>query len=345
MHAPRILALLLLLAWPRLAGAGFFSPGEETLMQEVADKGWIVFASRADQEDWDLFAMWPNGTQLPPLTRTPEWHEILPRVSPDGTRILYRRLARAEPVDNNRHGQQGVLVVARADGSEPRVLGGEGEHAWASWSPDGKTLATLGLKGIAFVDVETGAVLRTVPRGGMFQQLTWSPDGKALSGVSNGFGTSWSVAVMDAATGKARAVSREDCCTPDWFPDGRQVVFSNRRESIRILGGYGWTELWRGDADGNSRLVYAEEGRHVYGGHVSPDGRYALFTGNAQEDGDAANRGAPMQLLRLSDTPMIGGDSPRMLKAHPGAKRGPVIDLPPGWEPCWTAHELPLPVK
>jgi len=35
------------------------------------------------------------------------------------------------------------------------------------------------------------------------------------------------------------------------------------------------------DADGeNRRLVYAEDGRHVYGGHVSPDGKYLLFTGN-----------------------------------------------------------------
>jgi hypothetical protein len=58
-------------------------------------------------------------------------------------------------------------------------------------------------------------------------------------------------------------------------------------------------------ADGTTRqLVYGEDGRHVYGGHVSPDGRYVLFTGNMQEDGDPANGGAPMGLMRLRDAPI-----------------------------------------
>ena len=51
---------------------------------------------------------------------------------------------------------------------------------------------------------------------------------------------------------------------------------------------------WLGaDAEGKSRqLVYGEDGRHVYGGHVSPDGKYVLFTGNVEEDGDPGNAGA-----------------------------------------------------
>ncbi len=42
---------------------------------------------------------------------------------------------------------------------------------------------------------------------------------------------------------------------------------------------------------------------------ISPDGRYVLFTGNMQEDGDPGNAGAPMGLMRLSDAPIIGGES------------------------------------
>jgi len=39
--------------------------------------------------------------------------------------------------------------------------------------------------------------------------------------------------------------------------------------------------------------VYAEEGRHIYGGCLSPDSQYLLFTGNKEEDGDSWNAGSP----------------------------------------------------
>jgi hypothetical protein len=81
------------------------------------------------------------------------------------------------------------------------------------------------------------------------------------------------------------------------------------------------------DAEGKSRrLVYGEDGRHVYGGHVSPDGKYVLFTGNMQEDGDPGHAGAPMGLMRLSDAPLIGGASRSCAAALGGD--GPVLTLP-----------------
>jgi hypothetical protein len=87
------------------------------------------------------------------------------------------------------------------------------------------------------------------------------------------------------------------------------------------------------------RLVYGEDGRHVYGGHVSPDGGM-LFTGNMREDGDPANAGAPMGLMRLADAPIIGGESRELRALHPKVQDGPVLELPIGWEPCWTFAEL-----
>ena len=137
-------------------------------------------------------------------------------------------------------------------------------------------------------------------------------------------------------------VSKVDCCTPDWFPDGGQLIFSSRPPGQKGNRGQGWTQLWMADADGrNRRLIYGEEGRHIYGGHISPDGRYALFTGNPQEDGDPQHGGAPMGLVRLSDAPIIGGESKELRALHPSAKRGPALVLPTGWEPCWTFSESP----
>lgn len=324
-----------------LAGSARGEDAGSALRREVARLGWIVFGARGTAGDWDLFACRPDGSQLRPVTTTPAWNEFNPQVSRDGRRLLYRRVPRDETIDNNHHGTQGTLVVARGDGSGPEVLGREGEFPWASWGSDGRQIATLTVRGIVFVDVETRKPLRRLDRRGFFQQLTWSPDGRWLVGVANSFGTSWSIARIDAATGAASAVNRLDCCTPDWFPGSDRVIFSWRPPGQQANRGYGWTQLWSADATGSARsLVYAEDGRHVYGGNVSPDGKYVLFTGNMREDGDPQHAGSPMGLVRLSDTPVIVGVYPELRALYPNAGTGPVLTLPTGWEPCWTSAEL-----
>ncbi len=326
------------------ASASEFSPDVAELAREVREKGWIVFSARSEAGDWDLFVMRPDGSEKRNLTKTPEWNEAAPQFSRDGVRLLYRRLSREETIDGNRYGEQGALVIANSDSSRARVVGGEGEFSWASWSPDGREIACLSIKGISFVDPENGKIARSLPRNGFFQQMTWSPDGKWLAGVSNSFGTGWSVARMDAVSGAAAAVSKVDCCTPDWFPDPKRMIYSSRSPGQKGNGGQGWTQLWMADADGgNAHLIYGEDGRHIYGGHVSPDGLYVLFTGNPKEDGDPQHGGAPMGLMRLSDAPIVTGESKELRALHPKAKTGPVLTLPAGWEPCWTFNEKSAP--
>ena len=314
----------------------------QRLAGEVRSLGWIVFAAHSERGDWDLFLCRPDGSHVRNITQTPADNEFAPQFSRDGGRLLYRRMPRKETIDHNHHGTQCQLVFSNSDGSNPQAFGGAGEYPWASWSPDGKQIACLSIEGVSFIDLATKQVLRKWDRKGFFQQLTWSPDGKWLCGVANAYGAGWSIARMDAATGAANAVNRVDCCTPDWFPDSRRVIFSWRPPGQGANKGYGWTQLWMADAEGKSRsLVYGEDGRHVYGGHVSPDGKYVLFTGNVQEDGDPGHGGAPMGLMRLSDAPLIGGASPELRKLHPEVGDGPGLTLPVGWEPCWTFSEVP----
>ncbi|MCI0534439.1 MAG: hypothetical protein L0Z50_04360 [Verrucomicrobiales bacterium] len=341
MRRPLLVAISLLLSFPTLAGADEDLSEVVRLADEIRGKGWIVFPARSEQGDWDLFLMRPDGSKRRALTQTPEWNEAAPQFSRDGSRLLYRRLKRAETIEGNRYGEQGAPVVANSDGTGVRALGEDGQLPWASWSSDGREIATLSVKGIAFVDLASRQVRRTLPRRGFYQQLTWSPDGQWLCGVANSFGTGWSVARMNVATGEASAINRVDCCTPDWFPDSKRVIFSWRPPGQKGNGGQGWTQLWMADAEGKSRqLVYGEDGRHVYGGQVSPDGRYVLFTGNLREDGDPENAGAPMGLMRLSDAPIIGGESKALRAFHSKAKDGPVLTLPAGWEPSWTYAEI-----
>ena len=282
---------------PVADGPNSLDPRSVVLAREVHEKGWIVFGGRNPEGDWDLYTMRPDGSDIRNLTNTPDANEGLPRFSPDGTRILYRRIPIGERFDNNRHGMQGELVIMNSDGSGTKVLGKDGAFPWASWSPDGRRLACLSARGIDFYDIATKTSQAHLNRKGTYQQMIWSPDGKWLTGVANSYDTGWSVVRMEVATGVVNPVSKVDCCTPDWFPDSATIIFSNRAHD--------WTQLWMADGQGKDRrLVLAEDGRHIYGGCVSPDGNYVLFTGNKEEDGDPKNAGrshGSAQVARCSD--------------------------------------------
>ena len=144
---------------------------------------------------------------------------------------------------------------------------------------------------------------------------------------------------MNIKTGQRNVVSKFRNCTPDWFPDSKRVIFSNRSAG---QSGYGWTQLWMADAAGKGRkFVYGEDGRHIYGGALSPDGKYVLFTRCPQDGGGSERGGAPGCLMRLSDGPIIAGKSEalRKVRAKDNIKDGPVIPLPVMWEPHWTYVE------
>ena len=307
----------------------------EALRREVATKGWVVTSIKQKRGDWDLVLMRPDGSKQRKLTDTPDWSEAAPRWSPDSRRLLYRRIKAGTVISHDRWGFQGELVMADAMARNGRVMG---KHPWGCWSPDGTQISCLSLKGIEILDVATGKVKRRMKRAGYFQQLFWSPDGKWFCGTANVGGELWTIVRMDVATGKWNVVSRFRNCTPDWFPDSRQVIFSNRPANQK---GYGWTQLWMAPGQGGQRkMLYGEDGRHIYGGGLSPDGRYVLFTRCPKDGGGSERSGAPGGLMRLADAPIIGANSPALRKLHPGAHDGPVLALPDLWEPHWTFTDV-----
>ena len=327
--------------WSGISSAtGFADNQVAKLAQEVQEKGWIVYSAKTEKGDWDLFLMRPNGSHVRNITKTPKWNEAAPRFSPDGRKILFRQLKTRQTVSHDRWGFQGRLVIANADGSHPNVYGKPREYPWAVWSSDGNQFSCLHPRGVEIIDVATKRVVRKLPRHGIFQQLFWSPDGKWFCGTANVGGENWTIVRLNGTTGRQNVVSRFQNCTPDWFPDSQRVVFSNRPNG---QGGYGWTQLWMADAEGIGRgLVYGEDERHIYGGGLSPDGKYVLFTRCPKDGGGSEQDGAPGGLMRLSDTPTIGGRSPALRKKHPNTKDGPVLPLPDCWEPHWTYAELKL---
>ena len=262
---------------PTLKGEQPPDPRVVELAKELHDKGWIAYGTRSATGDWDIFLMRPDGSGSHNITNTPETNEVAPRFSPDGKKMLYRRLPKTAQISHDAWGFKGQLVMADCDGANPIVQGKEGEFPWASWSPDGKQIACLSLKGIEIYDLETKNLVRKMERKGCYQQLFWSLDGKWFCGVSNFLGEMWTVARLNAETGEINAVNSYQNCTPDWFPDSKNIILSHRPASQENR--YGYTQLWMAEGDGKyRRLVYGEDGRHIYGGLISPDGRYVMFT-------------------------------------------------------------------
>ena len=323
------------------------------LAKEVHNKGWILYSGRTATGDWDVFVMRPDGSSRRNITNTPDSNEMLAGISQDGKRILYRRTAKISKMSSVLWGTLGELVIANSDGSNPIVFGKDGEFPWPTWSPDGKQIACVTKGGIEIWDVATRSLVRKLDRKGIYQQLVWSPDGKWFTGPANHQGERWTVIRLNAVTGEVNRVSKFTSCTADWFPDSDHLVFSSRpsdqeemdggrlSQAVGQKSGYGWTQLWMADAEGKAnKLVYGEDGRHVYGGAISPDGKYVLFTRSPIDEMGMNRLGAPMSLMRLRDAPVIAGESRALRKLHPNARTSLLLPLPDGWEPCWTFAQI-----
>ena len=311
------------------------------LAKEVGGKGWIVYASRSEENGtWDLFLMRPDGSSRRNLTNTPDCEEGGPRFSPNGAKLLYRRYAKGTTIHHDLWGFQGNLMIAEPDGSKPVQIGGDREYPWASWSPDGRQIACLTQKGIQVIDLETKKVVRDMPRKGIYQQLYWSPDGQWFCGVANAR-MMWTIVRMNTQTGAMNVVHEFQSCTPDWFPDSKHIIYPSRPAGQPGNNGQGFTQLWYSDGEGkDAKMICGEDGYHIYGGALSPDDKYVLFTRCPQDGGGSEKSGGPICVMRLADAPAVAGPSPDLRKIHPEAREVPVLQLVEGWEPCWTYAEI-----
>ena len=229
-------------------------------------------------------------------------------------------------------------MIAEADGSKPVQVGGDREYPWASWSPDGKQIACLSQKeGIQIVDLETKKVVRELPRKGIYQQLYWSPDGQWFCGVANAR-MMWTIVRMDAQTGELNVVHEFQSCTPDWFPDSKHIIYPSRPAGQPGNNGYGFTQLWYSDGEGeDAKMIYGEDGYHIYGGALSPDGKYVLFTRCPQDGGGSEKSGAPICVMRMADAPASPARARTCERSTPRPKRLPCCN----W---WTvgSHSGPI---
>lgn len=340
-HITHLAVLVALLLTTTVAGQDGIEKESGKLREEVRSKGWIAYSSRSDNGTWDIFLSRPDGSHQKNITNTSEYEEAAPRFSPAGDGLMYRRLAKGTTINHDQWGFQGNLVISRPDGSDVGVVGSEGDYPWACWSPNATEIACLTTKGIQLVDLSTKKIVKQMPRQGIYQQLAWSPDGKWFCGTANYKGEYWTVVRMNVENGNVNALRSYQNCTPDWYPDSQHVILSSRPAGQTGAKGYGYTQLWEVDAEGQeNKLLYGEEGQHIYGGALSPDAKYVIFSKCPEDGGGAERSGGMLSIIRIDDTPMVGGDSPEFRQLYPDARSGPSIEIVTGWEPHWTYTEI-----
>lgn len=239
---------LLALAALCLLATGCFSRRGGTVgpFPEPTTPGVVVFASNRDEGHGEIYSMRDDGSHVTRLTFNGV-QDAAPRLSPDGTKITFRReLNPANVFLMNVDGSSavglapGTLAAWSPDGSKLALVAdslgvmnadGTGIHRFGvsassvAWSPDGTKLAyvSAGLAGqsageIYTINANGTAATRVTNDGASKNSLDWSPDGAKLL-----YTTAQGVFVINPdGSGIASPCSGRDA---RWSPDGQRIVF------------------------------------------------------------------------------------------------------------------------
>ena len=218
-----LVALAALCAAPTMQTGGVrdpaWSPDGRRLAFSFLDQIWI-----ADKDGG-------SGRPLRPDSATVERH---PAWSPDGESIAFAEDS----------GAGYVIVVVNADGGNRRVISGDGEARWPSWTKDGRVIFSMRQDGrwrlfAAALDGRAPSVLFAAAEPADELQPSVSPDGKRVAYVSDRFSEDGDVDlwVSDLAAPRIRVNTRVtqvrgEEASPSWAPDGSRIAFRGVRDGV-----------------------------------------------------------------------------------------------------------------
>lgn len=203
-----------------------------------------------------------------------EWAED-PRISPDGSRIVYARRWMDIQTDNRRS----TLWLLASDGDKHRPITGLDVDAWsARWSPSGDRLAFVasrdGKPQLYVRWMDSGETTRLAQLESGPRSISWSPNGTRIAFV------------MDVeAEGQTEVEMPERPEGAEWADPPRYID-----ELIYRRDGSGFVEesyahVFVVPADGGTpRQLTTGEFNHQGPINWTPDGEALIFSGNRHED-------------------------------------------------------------
>jgi len=230
---------------------------------------------------WDLYLLSADGSSVVNLTKTPDVDELYPKVSPDGTKVVF--------CADEGKGESKVrnLYVMDIDGSKRTKIADNSREP--CWSSDGTKVAFLrgefdrftysdfATKGIFTCDLATGQI-RQHPNKAIehLYTLNWTPDGKwFIATVHGGMGFKHGIVALEAE-GEGVYDLKLSGCRPDVSPDGK-----------RLAWGHGDYAIGLADLDFSStpplaknvrNIVESKDPMETYHVDWSPDGKFVAFS-------------------------------------------------------------------
>lgn len=184
--------------------------------------------------------------------------------SPDGTRLGFNASVFGS--------EQAEYFAVPFYGGPARQLSitRAGRDTFATWSPDGRYLASAAPDGLRIINVSTGEDRRLTPGRSTIGWPAWSPDSTQIVFTAGQYG-SFNLLVADLNTGGIRLLTDDFMSSeiaPVWSPDGQHIAYiagSDNDFDIYIVDINGQTPrlLVRTQRVHEHRLAWLHKGTHL----------------------------------------------------------------------------------
>jgi TolB protein len=271
-----------------------------------------------------------------------------------GVRGAFATLIAYVSVDGTAPSQSYQLLVADADGENPRVATKSGQPLMSpAWSPDGQWLAYVSFEGRAssiwVQRVKTGERRQVSARAGVNGAPTFSPDGKRLALTLSGNTGNLDIYVLDLASLALTRITEDPAIDTEasWSANGQMLYFTSDRgggpqiyaaepragaKARRITFGASYAARPRVSPDGRSLAVVTQDSGGFRIGTVDlASGQVtSLSRGTLDESPSFAPNGAALIYAGrergqgMLATVSVDGQVTQRLKSDQGDVREPV---------------------